>query len=194
MSEARKTVHDQVMEFRRAVANSRRSRKQTASGDRGQRFEVIARMNGKEFVTLGWAEDHTAGGLQSALAQPEFSDLRIKDRDPLQQRVRVLKRGTCEKCTAQFDAGKDRCSYCNNPFVVSQVSGPHPIEAFGPEKMVDGAFIWCGHCKGHVANLDDVHECLEAKAFEMMKADRLAAAHKVARGLGVEIDGDANAE
>lgn len=171
-------IQAEVKKIKEKIAErSRPKSKALSSGDRGQRFAVMARLNGGEPLCLGWSERADGGQLgQAALIHPEWTDLRIIDRDPRQQRSRVLKMVTCRKCVEQFDAGRDRCEYCNNLFTTPFVVGKDV--ATGESIQV----IMCGHCKAVLLSLEETHECGEKLAHEEAKADAVNALADERRG------------
>lgn len=164
-----------VNKLLKSVADSKRESKATLeNGDRGQRFAVYARRNGGEPICIGWTEAKGGGVLANIVViHPEWSDLRFVDRDPLEQRVRVLRRVTCRKCSGEFDAMKDRCSYCGNGFIVPSESSGLP--AADPQSF-------CGHCGAVLADVADAHECKEREKFEGLKSERVELQRRIATG------------
>lgn len=88
-------------------------------GDRGQRYEVLAKnYEGKE-VTVGYTNDKTGGGIVAMIQRSAaLHTYRVKDRFPgIEQFVDFAKfKAGCRKCVSEVYAGHDHCRYCSTRF------------------------------------------------------------------------------
>lgn len=156
------------------IDRSKPKTKAAPAGDRGQRYAIWARRNGKgELLCLGWCESADGGVIgQAARIHSEWSDMRVVDRDPNGKRGRFIQRVTCRKCREEFDAGGDHCRYCNNSFVPAIVGN-------GPDETV----IRCGYCDLKLAQLADEHSCAQGVEAQDVKTATAAAVTDKARGV-----------
>lgn len=168
-------IQAEVKKIKQKIRERNRPKPKTLpSGDRGQRYAVMARLNGSDPLCLGWSEQSTGGQLsQAALIHAEWSDLRIVDRDPGKRRQRVLSLVTCRKCVEQFDAGRDRCEYCGNVFAVSPTHS---------DPSVTGEVVRCGHCQDVLDSLTVAHECEKKTTAEAAKREAVEAFEDERRG------------